>query len=207
VINKGRLYLWFAGATSAANDSCYVWNLNFSSSDSETVESIDTGAYVARAFNAYDDDDKLIVASSVVGQVYWQELSTNDYNNLGEPLNFIVQSHYMVGASPAVLKQYRTWQPRFSTQSNSYSVDCEYAYDRRNNWQTSSSVALQGSGPVWGSGIVWGSFTWGTTAEVNPSLSLPGEYRRTAVRYKHSGARQPVKFLGHTFITQTRRIR
>lgn len=207
VINRGRLYLWFTGATSAQNDSCYVWNLNFSSSENDTIESYDTGAYVARAFNAYDDDDTLIVASSIVGQVFWQELSTNDYNNLGEPINFLLQSHYYTGASPAVLKEYRYWEPRFASSSANYTATCEYAYDRRNNWQLRDATNLQGSGATWGSGILWGAFTWGTTAEVQAYLNIPGEYKRTAVRYSHYGARQPVKFLGHSFEIQTRRMR
>jgi hypothetical protein len=207
VINRGRLYLWFTSATGGYNDNCYVWNLNYSSGGQDTIESLDTEAYVGRAFSAYNDDDKLIVGSSTMGQLYWQENTTNDYNNLGAPINFLVQSHYMVGPSPAVEKEYRYWEPRFSTQSTAYSVDCQYAYDRRNNWETLESLDLQGTGPVWGSGITWGNFIWGTTAEVMAMLSIPGQYKRTAVRYKHTGARQPVKFLGHTFIEQTRRIR
>jgi hypothetical protein len=207
MVNRGRLYLWYTSSTSAYNDKCFVWNLNFSSQDNQTVESLDLGAYVCRAVNAYGDSDKLLVASSIVGQVYWQELSTNDYNNLGEPLSFMVQTHYWTGPSPAVYKQYRFWEPRFGTQSGSYTVECQFANDRRDNWQTVTTQNVQGSGSTWGSGIVWGSFTWGTTAEVQTATYVPGEYRRTAFRYKHSGARQPVKFLGHTLVEETRRIR
>lgn len=206
-VNRGRLYLWFTSVTGAQNDSCFVWNLNFSSQENETIESIDTQAYVSRAFSAYDDDDALIVASSVLGQLYWQENDDNDYDNLGSPLDFTVQTHYIVGASPALLKNYRKWRPRFSTQSGNYTVNCEYAYDQRNNWELAEAINLQGSGAIWGSGIQWGGFTWGTTAEVQPSLDIPGQHYRTAVRYRHVGARQPVRFLGHSFVTETRRLR
>lgn len=210
-VNRGRLYFWYRSATAGANDSCYVWNLNFSitgtTSTNFVVESKDTGAYVSCAFNAYEDNDQLLVGSSLVGQVLWQELSSNDFCNLGEPINYLLQSHYFVGASPAVNKEYRYWEPRFGTQSGNYTVDCDYAYDRRDNWTTYSSPNLQGVGPIWGSGIVWGAFIWGTTAEVQQQLYIPGEYRRTAVRYKHFAARQPVDFLGHTLVAQTRRIR
>jgi len=206
-VNRGRLYLWFRSATSAVNDSCYVWNLNFSSSSSYTVESKDTGAYVSGAFNAYGDTDNMIVGSSNVGQLFWQEQSTNDFCNLGEPLNFLLQTHYWTGPSPAVLKEYRYWEPRFSASDGDYTVDCDYAYDLRDNWTTYSTPELQGNGPLWGSGITWGSFTWGSTQETQIQLYIPGEYRRTAIRYKHSGARQPVHFFGHTLVEQTRRIR
>lgn len=206
-ISKGRLYLYYTSDGASYNDSCYVWNLNYGGGGADTIESHDTSAYVACAVNSPNDDNELLVASSIVGQVYWQELSSNDYTNAGEYINFLLQSHYYVGPSPAVLKEYRYWEPRFGAQSGSYTVDCQYAYDRRDNWQTQSSPNIQGSGPIWGSGIVWGAFTWGTTAEVQEQLYIPGEYRRTAVRYKHYATRQPVKFLGHTLQYETRRLR
>lgn len=205
-VNKGRLYLWFRSAGSAYNDRCYIWNLAFADTGGPCLESLDTNAYVSHAATAFRDDDELMVASSLVGQVYWQERSSNDYTNLGGDINYELQTHYLTGGSPAVLKQYRSWQPRFGAADGSYSIDCQYAYDQRDNWQTQSSVAVQGSGSLWGS-VTWGSFTWGSTAEVQASLYVPGEYRRTAFKYSHHATRQPCKFLGHTFVVQTRRLR
>lgn len=204
-VNKGRLYLWFQSSGASANDNCYVWNLNFSSK-SDTVESYDTGAYVSRAVTAFNDDDALLVGSSILGQVYWQELESNDYTNLGGDINFDLETHYMMFESPAVLKEVRHWVPRFAAQSGNYTVDCDYAYDIRDNWQTYSSPNLQGSGSLWGS-VTWGSFTWGTTAETQSHLYVPGEYRRIAIRYKHFATRQPVQYLGHSLVIQSRRIR
>lgn len=207
VVNKGRLYVWYQSASASANDSCFVWNLNYASG-SDTIESSDTGGYVSFAVSAYKDDDELIVASSLIGQVYWQELASNDYTNLGDNLNFELKTHYITFESPAVLKEVRYWKPRFSAQSDNYTVDCEYAYDLRDNWQTYNAPNVQGSGYIWGaSGTVWGAFTWGSTAEVQADLYVPGEYRRIAIRYKHTATRQPQQFLGHTLLVQTRRLR
>lgn len=206
-VNNGRLYLWFPSSGSSVNDSCYVWNLNY---DKGTVESLDTDAYVARAFNAFNDDDKLMVASSVIGQIYWQELSSNDYTNLGGDIDFLLQTHYNPFNAPAVEKQIRFWKPRFGAQSGDYDITCEYAYDQRDNWQVTSNgdIEVQGAGYEWGdSGTVWGAFTWGSTHEVQGSLYIPSEYRRIAWRYKHHATRQPQKFLGHTIVYQMRRIR
>lgn len=206
-VSKGRLYLWYPSAGSAENDTCIVWNLNYGSSEGATVESLDTKAYVGHAQNA-PNDDALIVASSKNGQVHWQELASNDYTNLGGDIDFELDTHYMTFSSPAVLKGIRYWEPRFGAQSGDYAVSCEYATDLRDNWQVYSSTELQGSGYVWGSsGTVWGAFTWGTTAELQSQLYVPGEYRRIAIRYKHYATRQPVSFLGHTLVTQTRRLR
>ena len=207
VVNKGRLYLWYRSSGSSVNDSCFVWNLNYTT-QSDTVESSDQNAYVARAVTAFRDDDDLLVGSSVVGQVHWQELESNDYTNLGGDINFELKTHYMMFDSPAVLKELRHWVPRFGAQSGNYAISCEYAYDLRDNWQTYSSPNVQGSGSIWGdSDTVWGAFTWGTTAETQSHLYVPGEYRRIALRYKHYATRQPQKFLGHTIVQQTRRIR
>jgi hypothetical protein len=205
-INKGRLYLWFRSAGSAINDSCYVWNINYSSG-SDTVESLDTRAYVSRAVSCFNDEDKLMVASSVIGQVYWQELESNDHTNLGGDLDFDLKTHYFTFNSPSVLKEVRKWIPRFGAQSGDYQIKCDYAYDLRDNWTTQIMSDVQGSGAIWGSGIIWGAFTWGTTSEIQLNNYVPGEYRRIALRYHHYATRQPQKFLGHTLEVQTRRLR
>jgi hypothetical protein len=206
-INKGRLYLWYKSPGASHNDSCYVWNLNYSSGGRDSVESHDTNAYVCRAVDAFQDGDEMLVASSLIGQVYWQEKASNDNTNLGGDIQFQLQSHYFTFSTPAALKQNRQWLPRFGSQSASYTVDCQFASDLRDNWQTVDSTNLQGSGTLWGSGVLWGAFTWGRTAEVQASLYIPGEYRRIAIRYKHFATRQPVSFLGHTLRMQTRRIK
>jgi hypothetical protein len=206
VVNKGRLYLWYTPSGQSENSSCYVWNLNFSGGR-DTIESHDTRAYVSRAVTSPFDDDKLLVASSKIGQVYWQENDTNDYTNLGGDIDYLLESHYFTFGSPSSLHEVRDWKPRFEAQSNSYSIACEYAYDLRNNWTVYTNLATQGSGSIWGSGILWGAFSWGTTAEIQGDLYVPGEYRRIAVRYKHYATRQPHKFLGHTFVAQTRRMK
>ena len=206
-INKNRLYLWYKSAGSAYNDSCYVWNLSFGSSSKPTLESHDTDSFVSRAINCPNDDGALMVASSLVGQVYWQELESNDYTNLGGDINFELDTHSFTFGTPAVEKSIPLWLPRFGATSSDYRIACEYATDLRNNWQLASNTSTQGSGPVWGD-FNWGDGSvWGTTAEVTPRLSIPGEHNRIAVRYKHYAARQPHRFFGHTLRTRMRRLR
>lgn len=207
-VNKGRLYMWYPSEGSAVNDQCFVWNLNYNSGEKDMVESYDTRAYVARAFDAYQDDDSLLVASSLIGQVYWQELPSNDYSSLGDNIDFLLQTHYNTYKSPAVLKAIRYWKSRFAAQSGEYAISCEYAYDLRDNWQLVSSLSVQGSGETYGSGIEYGDGSvYGTTSETQANTYIPGEYRRIAVRFKHYAARQPHTFLGQTQVVQTRRLR
>ncbi len=206
-VNKGRLYLWYRSAGSSYNDSCWVWNLNYSG-DSDTVESHDTDAFVSRAVVSPADDNGLLVASSRIGQVYWQERDSNDYTNLGGDINFELRTHYMHFGSPAVLKEIRFWKPRFAAQTGNYVMSVQYAVDLRDSATSLAFPDVQGLGYIWGdAGTVWGSFWWGTDAEKQADLYVPGEYRRIQLRYKHYATRQPQKFLGHSLVVQTRRLK
>ena len=206
-INSGRLYLWYRSSTSSVPDECYVWNLNFSSTGT-TIESKDTKAYVARSFAAFNDNYVLLVGSSLVGKVFWQELPTNDYSNVGGLIEFELSTNYMSFESPAVLKEIRYWEPRFQAQSDSYTITCQYANDLRDNWTTVIDQNVQGVGAKYGAGYTFaGGAQYGTTSELQSYLYVPGEYRRIALKYKNYGARQPHKFLGHTMVVQTRRIK
>lgn len=201
--NRGRLRLYYPSAGSSFNDSCIVFNVNF-----ESVESFDTNTYVRFAQTAFNDEDKLVVASSVVGQLFYQENDDNDYTNAGGDINYYIQTHDHPFGSPARYKEIRYWKPRFGAQSGNYTVACEYSTDLRDSATTQSNTNVQGSGYEWGyAGTIWGSFTWGTTAELQSDLSVPGEYRRVQFRYKHYATRQPHNFLGHTFVVETRRLR
>jgi hypothetical protein len=209
-VTGGRLRLWYPSQGASSNDLCWVWNLNLADDGKDVVESKDTEAYVARAFTAFNDDNKLMVASSLVGQVYWQELASNDYTNLGGDIDLVLATHYNPYDLPAVKKQVRYWKPRFGAQSSDYNMTCQYAYDQRDNWQTVSdgTISVQGAGATYGGGDTYGGGeVYGTTSELQGSLYVPGEYRRIAVRYTHSATRQPHTFLGHTLIVQIRRIK
>lgn len=207
VKNAGRLYLWYTPNGEATNSRCYVFSLSFGD-DGGTTESHDTGAYVSRAMSAFRDSDVLLVGNSRIGQVYWQELESNDHTNLGDDINYLLEGHYFVGSSPAVLKGFRYWNPRFRAQSSNYVISAEYAYDLRDNWQTVMNTNVQGSGVTFGGGAEYGDgSTYGSSAELQAQLTIPGEYRRVAVRYKHFATRQPNTFLGHTFVFETRRLR
>lgn len=207
VVNRGRLYLWYTPSGTDSNSKCYVFSLNFGD-DGGTTESFDTETYVNRAISCFRDDDKLLVGSSRLGQTMWQESDSNDYTNMGGDIDFLLQTHYMIGSSPAVLKEIRYWEPRFNTQSSDYTISAEYATDRRDNWTVYSTPTVQGAGSTYGSGETYGGgSTYGKEAEVQSKLYVPGEFRRIAVRYKHYATRQPNTFLGHTFVIQTRRLR
>jgi hypothetical protein len=207
VVNGGLLYVWYTPSGGVGNSESYVFALNYGDGGG-TTESHDTKTYIAKGVSGFRDDNTLLVGSSLIGQVYWQELDSNDNTNLGGDIDFELRTHYIVGTSPAVLKEFRYWEPRFKAQSGNYAITAQYATDLRDNWQTYSSPNIQGTGSTYGSGETYGGgATYGTTSEVQSYLYVPGEYRRIAIRYKHYATRQPQSFLGHTFVIQTRRLR
>lgn len=206
-VNNGHLYVWYTPSGTTGNSKSYVFSLNYGDNGG-TTESKDTNTFVSRAVSGFRDGDVLMVASSKIGQVYWQEQSSNDYTNLGGDIDFELRTHYIVGPSPAVLKEVRYWEPRFGAQSSNYSITAEYATDLRDNWITYQAPNVQGAGITYGSGKTYGSGeVYGTAAEIQSYFYIPGEYRRIAIRYKHYATRQPQTFLGHTFVIQSRRMR
>jgi hypothetical protein len=204
-VNKGRLYLWYRKSGADTNESCYVWNLNYGE---DTIESLDTNSMIGRAVTAPNDNNQLLVGSSKVGQLFWQELESNNYDNAGGDIEFILQTHYNPYGDPSVLKELRYWNPRFGAQSGNYAIRCEYASDLRDDWTLYRDVNVQGLGVIWGNGTTWGGgAVYGSTAELQAQLYVPSEYRRIALRYKNFAARQPNTFLGQTIKLQTRRMR
>jgi hypothetical protein len=203
VVNNGRLYVYYTPSGQSANSACWVYNINL-----ECWESQDTNTYVSRALTMAQDNHELLVGSSIVAAAYKQELASNDYTNLGTALQFEVRPKYYNFDKPSKLKELREWRPRFIAQTASYSVDCLYAVDLRDSPQSLSegSVPMQGSGSTWGSGITWGDFTYGSSAFIEPSLSIPGEYQYIQPRYKHYATRQPIEFFGHFLRSQIRRL-
>jgi hypothetical protein len=202
-VNQGRLRVYYPDTGSAVNNKCYVYNIALSKWESQ-----DTDTYVSFAYSMYDDSNKLLIGSSYVGAVYYQEQTSNDYTNLGAPINYELRTHYYNFGFPGQEKEIRTWKPRFTAQSGAYSVTCQYAYNKRDtaNLAPNGTVNVQGSGSAWGTAI-WGAFTWGREAFIEPNLNVPGQYSYIQLRYKHYAARQPVEFFGHTLIVQVRKMK
>lgn len=201
-LDRGRLYVYYPSPGSAVNDSCIVFNLNF-----DCVESFDTDTYVAFTAKAFNDDEYL-VASSIVGQAFYQDRDSNDYTNLGGDMHFELRTHHQIFGSASVPKQIRKWRPRFTAQSGDYTITCQFATDLRDSATDALTVQTQGSGPRYGTGETYGSgVVRGTSAELQSMTYPPGGFRHLQLRYKHHATRQPQKPLGHTLTVHTRRLR
>lgn len=203
-LHDNRLYVWYTPNGQSYNSECLVYNVLY-----DIWESLDTKAYVARAYARFETTDKFLQGSNRVGMVVVAEESTNDYNVLGEPLTFELRTNYNHYDSPAQFKRAPLYRPHFDTQSGNYALQVGYAKDY-NDSPTYSDVSLQGGGATFNAGYTFNSgVVFGSISQINPldnSITIPGEWRRLQLRYKHYAAREPVSFDGHVLTIETQRI-
>ncbi len=198
---KNRLYVFYTPSGSNANSKCLVYNLDY-----QSWESQDTSTYISRATVMKGDNGEFIQASSLVGQVFYAESSSNTYNNLGRKVDWEIRTRYEHFDNPAALKRLKRWYPRFATAPGNFTVFCQYDKDFIDSPTTQDYLYLRGDGSIWGGGGTWGSgLTWGSSAYVTARLSIPSSATYIQRRYKRSGVNMPCEFEGETLYFQVRR--
>jgi hypothetical protein len=200
---KNRLYVFHTSLGSATNDQCYVINL-----DIKKYESLDKNTHVSRAYSRKDKTNLFLQASTVVPAIYVAEQDSNDYHNLGDQMEFELQTAFTHFDSPGQYKTVPKWRPEFASVDGMYSVQCGYAKDFENTatWQ---DFDVAGGGLRWDSGWHWddGSrYSTGGNLQAT-SLLISGTFRRLQRRYKHVAAREPVEFDSEVLEVQTQRLR
>jgi hypothetical protein len=203
-LHNNRLYVWFTPNGQSANTECWVYNILY-----EIWESKDLGAYVGQVYSRFEYEDKFLQGSNRIGMVMVGEGNGNDYANMGEPLTWELRTNYDPHGAPAQFKRIPTYRPHFDTQSGDYTVQVGYAKDY-NNSPTYANVSLQGSGARFNTGETFNSgVTFGSASQVNPmdsGLTIPGEFRRLQLRYRHYAAREPVVFDGVVYNLELQRL-
>lgn len=203
-IFNNRYYLWFTPSGGNINSRCWLYNLDYKS-----MESNDTGAYIGKAgtWNGISDSGQFIQASSLVGAIYFGELSSNSYNNLGKALSWEIRTKYDHFGIPATRKWVKRWYPRFAATSGNYPVFCQFDKDFANS-PTTIFVYLRGNGYLLGSVTpTLGNFQLGASSLIAPRITIPGLSKYVQRRYLRVGVNLPVEFLGDTLFYFFRRPR
>lgn len=203
-IDKNRLKIFYRASGSGVNNKCLVYNLDYGSWESQ-----DTNQYISHAimFKGGSDDFEFIVASDLVGQVFKQGESSNNYSDLGAPLTFELRTGYIHGGTPNAKKIIKRWYPRFAKQSRSYNVQCQYD-DNFAGSPTSFNVATGATGATWGGGATWGDGSvYGSTTFGSDRVHLPGQTFYRQLRIRKYGVDTPVEFLGHSLRLSEKRVR
>jgi hypothetical protein len=201
---NNRLYVFYTPNGQAQNSRCRVYNTLYGVWESE-----DLNTWIGTTSSLFDQDDYFIQGSNRVGMVMYAERTTNDHCSMGEPFTWELRTSYQHYDAPAQFKRAPAFRPHLDTISGTYSVSIGYATDYSES-PSYTQLALQGSGVTFGSGVTWNSgAVFAGAQQVNPldtSLTIPGEWRRLQIRYRHYAAREPVVMDGHVLTIETQRL-
>jgi hypothetical protein len=203
-LHDNRLFVYYTPVGGSQNSACMVYHTLYG-----IWESQDTKMYVGAVHSRLDDDNYLLLGSNRIGMLMLSEADTNDYCNMGEQLGYELRTRYEHYEAPAQFKRAPIFRPHFDSQSGSYSVMVGYDLDYAES-PNMFPLSLQSDGPRFDTGETFDSgVTFGGSAQVNPmddGPTIPGEWRRLQIRYKHEAAREPVAFDGHVLAVETQRM-
>lgn len=202
-LHNNRLYIFHTPVGGGENSQCWVHNTLLGK-----YEGLDTGTYVDRTFGRYAQEDIFVQGSNRVGALYWGELDTNDYHNLGSQLQYELRTSYGHFDAPGQFKRAPMWRPVFAAQESNYNVECGYAFDFSED-VTYQNVNVGTPGYRYDTGLTYDSgLHYVVPTNVSPtSLTVPGEWKRLQRRYRHIAAREPVEFDSEVLSIQTQRLR
>jgi hypothetical protein len=203
VVYNNRYYVSYTPTGGGQNSRTWVYNLNYNS-----MESNDTATYVQRShiWDGVADTGQFVQASNLVGALYYNELPSNTFNNLGKNLSWDIRTKYDHFGQPATNKHVKRWYPRFATAGN-YPVLAQYDKDFASA-PTTIPVSMLGAGLVYGSGALYGTGAlYGSSSLINPRLTIPGLAKYVQLRYQRIGVNMPCEFEGSTVYYYIRRPR
>lgn len=201
---NNRLYVFYS-STGTTNDSCLVYNVNL-----RLWESFDTGLPVSATIGRRTASNRFICGSSCFGQLFTYETTTNDYADLGSPIDFDLETAYLHFGTPSQKHRITKWRPEFGTTTNPYTIKCGYALDFTDNVKYAYSINLQNQAVlqesyVWDNPPDYGNIVAPTKLTTIPQVN--GQFYRCQIRYQHHAAFEPVNFKAMTLQVETQRLR
>ena len=199
-----RLYVFYS-STGTTNDSCLVYNINL-----RLWESFDSGLPISATIGRQTASNRFICGSSKFGQLYSFETTTNDYADLGAPIDFDLETAYLHFGTPSQLHRITKWRPEFATVAGDYSIKCGYALDFTDNVKYAFSINLKNQTAihesyVWDNPPAYGNIVTPTKLTMLPQVN--GQFFRCQIRYQHHAAYEPVNFKAMTVSVETQRLR
>lgn len=200
-----RLYVFYSSNGNGVNDSCLVYNINL-----RLWESFDTGLNVCATIGRQTASNRFICGSSVFGQLYSFENNTNDYADLGAPIDFDLETSYLHFGTPSQLHRITKWRPEFATVAGDYTIKCGYALDFTDDVKYAYSINLKNQTPVhesyvWDNPPAYGNIVTPTKLTHIPQVN--GQFYRCQFRFQHHSAFEPVTFRAQTVSCETQRLR
>lgn len=197
-VHDKKLYITYPSAGNSASNHRLVYDLEYN----EWLSDEETYCNYGISWTSQSDTGQLVVASSLVGALYYGETGTND---VGKPIDFEYRSKYFSFGSPAAKHRVKRYYSFLQTQSTNHTVDCQVDVDGANS-PTSNVINVNQTGYEWGdSGTVWGSFTWGASNELRTRIAVPGANTKHQFRFVQSGVDNKVDLLGISLYIAPRR--
>lgn len=202
---KNHLYVFYSSTGNGINDSCLVYNTNL-----RLWESFDTGTCISATCGRKSTSNRFICGSSKYCQLFLYEDDTNEYADVGAPIDFDIETSYMHFGTPSQLHRITKWRPEFATVAGNYTIKCGYALDFTDNVRYAFSINLHNNQPVqesyvWDNPPAYGNVVTPTKLSMIPQVN--GQFYRCQIRYQHHAAFEPVNFKSHTMSCETQRLR
>ena len=200
-----RLYAFYSSTGDGINDACLVYNVNL-----RLWESFDTGLPVSATIGRQTASNRFICGSSRFGQLYSFENQTNEFADLGAPIDFDLETSYLHFGTPSQLHRIVKWRPEFAKVDGEYAVKCGYALDFTNDVKYAFSINLHNKTPlnehyVWDNPSDYGNIVTPTKLTTIPQVN--GQFYRCQIRYQLHSAFTPINFKSHTLSCETQRLR
>ena len=202
---NNRLYVFYSSKGDGVNDSCLVYNINL-----RLWESFDTGLPVCATIGRQTASNRFICGSSTFGQLYSFESNTNDYADLGAPIDYDLETSYLHFGTPSQLHRITKWRPEFATVDGDYTIKCGYALDFTDNVKYAYSINLKNQtilheSYVWDNPPAYGNVVTPTKLTYTPQVN--GQFYRCQFRFQHHASFEPVIFRAQTVSCETQRLR
>lgn len=194
VLSKSRYYLFFTPPGEGVNSRCWVMNIMYKS-----VESVDLATYIrdGAIWDGPTDDGRMVQASNLVAALYFAEVASNNFSNLGRPLSWEIRTRYEHYNSPSQVKDVPFWYPRFHAEG-AYNVIVSYDVEMADS-PTDMALSLDAGGFILGSPTpLLGDFILGGNQLINPELSIGPTAAYIQRRYRRTGVETPVEYYGDT---------
>lgn len=207
---NNRLYVFYPKETQgrlSSKTNCLVYNVNL-----RLWESFDTKLPIASAMvlTRQNASSRLICGSNAFGQLLLFEEDTNNYSDLGAPIDFDLETSYLHFGTPSQLHRITKWRPEFAKTDGDYTIKCGYALDFTDDVKYAFSINLRNNTPVnehyvWDNPPNYGNPVAPTKLSTVPQVN--GQFYRCQIRYQHHAAFEPVNFKSHTLSCETQRLR
>lgn len=202
---NNRLYVFCPSTDNTEAGICLVYNANLN-----LWESFDSQLYIGSVFAHKSPSNRFICGHSRMGALMLAETESNNYDDLGAPIHFELDTAYQHFDAPSQLKRITKWRPEFASVSVPYSVQCGYALDGTDDVKYAYSINLLNNHVI-NEHYVWDNpSNYGVQIVPTVLTTIPkvyNEFRRCQIRYQHIAAFEPVNFKSHTLTIQTQRIR